>query len=140
LAVPDQATALLAKELRPARVPDAKRMELLIADLDSEMFKVRDQATRELEKLGDVVAPALRQALAANPTLERKQRLESLLEKFSSSQRLCTLRAVQVLEQLGTRPSRELLARLAEGVPEALVTREARAAAQRLAKLPAVMP
>jgi hypothetical protein len=43
------------------------------------------------------------------------------------------------LEQLGTRPSRELLMRLGAGVPEALVTRDAKAAAQRLAKLPAVM-
>jgi hypothetical protein len=42
------------------------------------------------------------------------------LFSYSASQRLRTLRAVQVLEQLGTRPSRELLAWLAAAAPEAL--------------------
>src|SRR5207237_695205 len=116
-----------AKELKPAAIPDAKRLERLIADLDSMFFKTRDEATRELEKLGEVTAPALRKGLAGKPTLEKKQRLESLLEKFSSSQRLRTLRVVQVVEMAGTAESRELLARLAEGMPDALLTKEAQA-------------
>ena len=119
----------------PARLPDAKRLARWLTDLDSEQFKVREEATRELEKLGDAVAPALRQALTGDMTLERKKRLEALLHTYATSQRLWTLLAVQVLEQLGTRPSRELLARLADGVPEALLTQEAKAAIDRLARL-----
>ena len=109
-------------------------MARAIADLDSELFKTREDAVRELEKLGDVAAPALRKAIAENPTLETKQRLESLLEKYSSSQRLRTVRAVQALELLDTPTSRALLRRLAEGAPEALLTREARTTFERLAK------
>jgi len=140
LAVPAQAVALLVKELKPAQAPDPNRLTRLIADLNSEQFKTREEALRDLNKLGDVAEPEMRKALADNPSLELKRRLESLLKKFSSSQRLRTLRAVQVLEQLGTQPSRDLLARLAEGVPEALVTREARAAIKRLANLRAAIP
>jgi hypothetical protein len=72
--------------------------------------------------------------------LELKQRLESLLEKFSSSQHLRTLRAVQVLEQLGTEKSREVLTRLTTGAPEALLTQEARMAVERLAKFCSARP
>lgn len=135
LAAPDLAMAIFEKEFRPAIPPDAKRMAKLINDLDSEVFKVRDEAKRDLEKLGDAAAPALRQAVAGNVSLELQRRLESILTGYSTAQRLRTLRAVQALELFGTRHSRELLGRLVDGVPEALVTREAKAALDRLAKL-----
>jgi WD40 repeat protein len=134
LAAPNLAMALFKEELRPTIPPDAKRMSTLVSDLDNEVFKVREEAKRELEKLGDVAAPTLRQALAGAVSLEHKQRLESILKGYSTFQRLRTLRAVQALELLGTQPSRELLGRLADGVPEALVTHEAKAALDRLAK------
>ena len=66
------------------------------------------------------------------------KKLESAPEKLSTSQRLRTLRSVQVLEQVDTQASRELLIRLAEGVPEVLLTREAKAAVERLAKRRAI--
>jgi len=135
VATPDLAMALFERELRPAIPPDAKRMAKLITDLDSEVFKVRDEAKRELEKLGDAAEPTLRQAVAGNVSLELKRRLESILKGYSTFQRLRTLRAVQALELFGTRHSRELLGHLVDGVPEALVTREAKAALDRLAKL-----
>ena len=91
---------------------------------------------RELENMGDVAMPAIQKALAGNPSLELKKRLESLLENFSGAQRLRTLRAVQVLEQIGTASSQALLERLAAGV-DSLLTREAKAALERLAKLQA---
>jgi hypothetical protein len=124
----------ISTSLRPAIPPDAKRMARLISDLDSEVFKVREEAKRELEKLGDVAAPTLHEALTGKVSLEHKQRLESILKSYSTFQRLRTLRAVQALELLGTQPSRELLGRLADGVAEALVTHEAKAALDRLAK------
>jgi hypothetical protein len=136
LGVPEQALALLLKELKPARVPDAKSLTRILQDLESESFKAREEATRELEKMGDAAAPMVRSALGDNGTLELKRRLEGLLETYAGAQRRRTLRAVQALEHLGTPAARELLARLAEGAPEALLTREAKAAAQRLTKLP----
>jgi RNA polymerase sigma factor (sigma-70 family) len=134
LAAPNLAMELFKKELRPAIPTDAKRLARLISDLDSEVFKVREEAKRELEKFGDVAEPTLRDALAAAVSLEHKQRLECILKSYSTFQRRRTLRAVQALELLGTQPSRELLGRLADGVPEALLTRESKAALGRLAK------
>jgi RNA polymerase sigma factor (sigma-70 family) len=135
LAAPEEAAALLTRELKPAAQPDPQRLARLILDLDSTQFKTREEAMRELDKVGDLAAPALRKAIAANATLELKQRTEKLLENISTSQRLRTLRAVQVLEQLGTQRSLETLTRLAEGVSEALLTREAKAAVERSGRL-----
>ena len=45
------------------------------------------------------------------------------------------IRSVEVIEHLGTAPARQLLRELAKGMPEARLTREAKAALARLAKL-----
>jgi RNA polymerase sigma factor (sigma-70 family) len=128
---PEQALAFLGKQLKPAPAPDAKRIAQLIAELDGGQFKNREEAMRELENMGDITAPALQTTINGNANLELKQRLQVLLEKFSTSQRLRTLRAVQVLEQMGTPESLALLVRLAQGEAIALLTREARAAVNR---------
>ena len=128
---PVQAVAFLGKQLKPAPAPDAKRIGQLIAELDSKQFKTREEAMRELEDMGDVTTPELQKAIDGNATLELKQRLQRLLEKFSSFQRLRTLRAVQALEQMGTPAAVALLERLAGGEPIALQTREALAAVNR---------
>jgi hypothetical protein len=99
--------------------------------LTSNQFKTREDAVRELENMGDIAAPMLQAALDGNATLEVKQRLQLLLEKFSTSQRLRTLRAVQAVEQMATPASWALLERLAEGDATALLTREARSAMNR---------
>src|SRR5205823_14062911 len=53
VAVPERSVPLLKEQLAPAK-PDPKRAEKLsklIADLDSDEFKVRDKATTQLAKL-----------------------------------------------------------------------------------------
>ncbi|HTU18889.1 MAG TPA: hypothetical protein VMG10_12590 [Gemmataceae bacterium] len=57
-----------------------------------------------------------------------------------SSEPLRDSRALEVLEQLGTPEARGLLRRLADGAPEARLTREARAVLQRLAARGDTMP
>ena len=57
---------------------------MLIADLDSETFAVRDSAMKELTKLGDAAAPALRDALDKAPSAEARRRIEGLLAKLDS--------------------------------------------------------
>jgi RNA polymerase sigma factor (sigma-70 family) len=131
VALPDQAVALLGKHLKTAPSPDAKRIEQLITAVDSDQFKTREEAMAELENMGDIAAPALQTALASNATLELKQRLQRVLDKYSSSQRLRTLRAIQVLEYSATPASRALLERLAQGHVPALLTREAESAVRR---------
>ena len=133
-AVPDQAVTLLANKLKPTASPNAKLLARCLMELDSELFKAREGAMRELEKMGDVAVPAIQKALAGDPSLELKKRMESLLESFSGAQRVRTLRAVQALEQMGTASSQALLERLSAGV-DSLLTREAKAALESLGQV-----
>jgi WD40 repeat protein len=139
-AAPAQAVPLLRERLRPAAKPDAERVKLLVADLDSKQFTVRDQAARELDELGDVVEPALQQALKRGPSLEVQRRIEGLLAKCAETavpapERLRVLRALEVLERIGSTEARRILETLAGGAAGARQTREAAASARRLARM-----
>jgi hypothetical protein len=114
---------------------DAERVKRLIADLDSERFATREQANRELEQLGQ---PALELLRMAAPSAEGKRRLEGLIEKLEkgelSQDDLRILRAVEVLEMVGSKQAREVLESLAKGEPAAWLTAEATLSLSRLAK------
>ena len=74
--------------------------------------------------------------LAAQLSLEARQRVEQILAKQDPAApgRLRVLRAIEVLEHTATPAALRFLETLAKGAPEALLTREARAAVQRLAR------
>jgi HEAT repeat protein len=141
-AAPGQAVPLFRAQLRPVVAADPERVARLLADLDSDAFAVRDKATRELQEMGEAALPALRKALDGRPPLERRRRAEQLLERLAgwSPEQLYGLRAVEVLEQVGSPEARRLLRALAEGLPEARLTREAKASLQRLAHRPGAAP
>jgi RNA polymerase sigma factor (sigma-70 family) len=133
-ASPEQAVSLLSERLRPAQAADPKRVAQLLADLGSDDFESRRQAESELQGMGELAEPALRQALADDPPLALRKRLERLLEKQSvrAVGQLRELRAVELLECIGSANARQLLQALAGGAPGARLTREARHALQRL--------
>jgi RNA polymerase sigma factor (sigma-70 family) len=137
---PAAAAAYLRSHLSAATAPDADKIAKLVADLDGDQFAARKKADEELEKLGETAAPLLRKALAAGPSAEVKKRLEDLLAKASSmtpgGDALRSLRAVEVLETIATPAARQLLGKIAAGAPEARLTREARAALERLGPQP----
>jgi RNA polymerase sigma factor (sigma-70 family) len=133
-AVPRQAVGLLKEHLRPVAAADPKQTARLIADLDGDDFETRERAARALEKLGEGAEAALRKALAGKPSAEAGRRIEALLSSVEGRQKLEMLRGVEVLERLGTAEARELLETLARGTPGARLTREASAAAERLAR------
>jgi hypothetical protein len=90
-----------------------------------------------LEGLGELAEPALRQALAGDPPLDLRQRLERLLAlaaKPSPAGQLRPLRAVEVLELIGSPAARQVVEALARGAPDARLTGAARSAALRLAR------
>jgi hypothetical protein len=136
-AAPDKAVPFLKKHLQPVpRVAD-KRLRQLIADLDAEEFARREEASRELAKLGIEAEPALRKALEGNPSLELRRRVEALLGEMTcqtemTPDALRQLRAIQVLEQIGSPQARQILSALAQGAPAAPATRDAAAALTRL--------
>jgi len=131
--------AALKERLRPVRPADPERLARLLKELDSDDFAVRDAASRELEKLGDVAGPAVRQALARpGVSLEPRRRLETIsasLEEISG-ERLRSLRAVEVLELCGNEEAREMLKKLAAGAEGARLTEEAKMVLKRYARRP----
>ncbi len=136
---PHGAVVLLRAQLQPARAVDAKQLARLLADLDSDRFDVRSVAFAKLDEFGDAITGALRGQLKKNLSLEVRRRLQVLLEKHDpatlSSDRLRAIRAVELLEHLGTPPAVALLDRLAQGNPHASLTRAARAAVERLRRV-----
>ena len=130
----DGAVALFARRLQPAPAVDTKRIAGLIADLDSDRFAVREQASRELAGLGEAGATALRNVLKGSPTLEARRRAQALLARIAepSGDHLQALRALEVLERLATPEARKLLRTLAAGAAEAPKTKEAEASLRRL--------
>jgi RNA polymerase sigma factor (sigma-70 family) len=131
--------AALKTRLHPVRPADANRLTRLLKDLDSDEFAVRESASRQLEKLGDVALPAVRQTLARSGlSLERRRRLEAICSSLDeiSGERLRRLRAIEVLEMLGTADACELLKALATGAPGALATTAAQTALKRFEPRP----
>jgi WD40 repeat protein len=133
---PDRVVAFLHRHLRPESPPDPTKLRQLIADLNSDTYRVREKATKDLENLGHAAIPALRNALAAEPPAETRRRIDQLLARkpivADRPEQLRRLRAMQVLERGGTKEARSVLAELADGLPLAAETREARAALGRL--------
>jgi HEAT repeat protein len=118
----------------------------LIADLDDDEFTKREKAFEELRKLGVRAEPAPRRTLKAEVSAEVRRRVQSLLERLGGSQEsrpsseLVRLRVVEALEANGSKEAREALAELAEESAEAVLTREAKASLERLARRPASSP
>jgi RNA polymerase sigma factor (sigma-70 family) len=135
---PGPAVALLRQNLKPVGEEDFKNLRPLLRDLEDDRFAVREAAAKELQKRGAAVTPVLREVLAGNPSLELRRHLETRLAKAvhavpvgEGSRRL---RAIQVLEQIGSPEARRVLEVLAGGEPAAWETQEAKASLQRLAR------
>jgi hypothetical protein len=129
-----ETVSLLNKHLRPAEAADPARRKRLVAELDSDDFVVREKATKDLVALGDRAESILREA-APKASAESRRRIQGILMQIDpacSADLIRNLRAVEVLEWLGTSEARQLLTILAGGDPEARQTREAKAALERL--------
>jgi hypothetical protein len=135
----DVALPLLKKHLRPITATDAERIGKLIADLDSDQFRTRDRAVKELADLGYAARTALRSALAKKPSAESASRLEPLLAKLvgppSGGESLRTWRALAALEAKATPEAIALLKELAAGA-DGWLTEEARASLRRVERRP----
>jgi hypothetical protein len=128
---------LIRERVSPVPAVGVQRIDRLIAELDSSRYTVRQQASAELKRLGELALPHLRRALRGTPSLEMRRRLEALTNRpyYYSPDERGALRAVEILEHIGTTEARQALAYLAKGAPEARLTRAARIA---LLRLPAV--
>jgi HEAT repeat protein len=134
-ATPEEAAALVRKELKPVPVVEDKEIAALLDNLNSDDFKVREQATEALSKIGEQALPAMKKALEGELALEARKRLERLVEQTASQASaplLRGLRAIELLEHTGTAECKHVLVALAGGAPQAQLTRAAKASLQRM--------
>jgi hypothetical protein len=69
----------------PTGEPAPQAVAKLIAQLRADHFRSRQQASAELEKLGDPVLPALRKAATANVELEVQRRIELVVSRIQAA-------------------------------------------------------
>jgi RNA polymerase sigma factor (sigma-70 family) len=135
---PTEALDLIGRQLRPVPNMAAESLDRILRNLDADQFEDREAAAKELDRLGALAVPRVKAHLARGPSAEVKRRLESFLADYERSDlspaELRSLRAVEVLEAVGTEPARKLLAELAGGEPSAPLTREAAGAVDRLGR------
>jgi hypothetical protein len=132
----DEAVEFLNTQLRPAAAPDPAAVADLLAGLDAKRFAAREAATRGLAKLGNLAEPAMRKALADKPSAEAARRLRKLLAALqpypTDQDGIRDLRALQVLELIGSPAAVAALDKLARGAPGSPLTRDAGSALSRL--------
>jgi hypothetical protein len=124
--------------VRPAKGPSDEELARLVRELDDNAFAVRQRAEAELAKAGRSAEAVLRRAAEKPASPEVRRRAERLLAAFAAGrpkpEEMRAVRGVQALEYAGTAEAREALAALAAGPPAERLTREAKRAADRLAK------
>jgi RNA polymerase sigma factor (sigma-70 family) len=134
---PARAVPYLRERLRPVgSAPNAATLDRLAAALDGEQFADREKAFAELDRMGEVALPGLRERAVHADSAEVRRRIGRLLEKNDpakpSPRKYRETRALEVLEGVGTAEARQVLESLAKGAPEAGLTREAKASLARL--------
>jgi hypothetical protein len=136
-AAPDRAVALVRRELKPVRtLPTDAELDRTFADLGSDDFATREQASRRLAEFGESAAPGVRRRLAKAASAEVRRRAQDFLDRFDPAtlkpDRLRQLRALELLEGIATPAARDVLSELAKGAVEAPLTLDATAALERL--------
>jgi len=138
IASPKETVAYLKEQLKAvtAEPESAKKIAELIRELGDQKFGVRERASHLLGKMGRMAEPALRKALDTETSAEVRSRVKALLDKLEGNaiptEAVPGIRAVRVLEEIGTPEARQLLKELAGGLPEAWITQEARDSLGRL--------
>jgi tetratricopeptide (TPR) repeat protein len=137
VAAPQETVPCLRNRLKPAPLADRGKIQRWIRELDSDSFTVRQAATKELAMIGEQVQIAIREALKGEKPLESRRRLEQILNTLpddSGPDTMRTVRAVMVLEKIGSPEAQGVLECLAGGAPGARVTEAAKEALERLAQ------
>jgi hypothetical protein len=124
-------------EADPALAPE--KLDAPLARLQSNDFRKRTAAEKELRALDEVALPRLKKLLETGTAdADLTERLNRLIESARgmapphSVETLRKLRSVAALESIRGESARKTLARLAKGAEENAVTREARAAINRM--------
>jgi len=94
--------------------PEKDQMGALIKDLSSEVYQVREKASRELWKLGDAALPALREAMSSSDpevSMRAKEAIDKVELKISEN---TSERILSLIESYRKAPSRSKMSILSE--------------------------
>ncbi|MFO0807291.1 MAG: WD40 repeat domain-containing protein [Gemmataceae bacterium] len=118
----------MREQLKAGKAGDSGQASRWVLELDSPKYAARERATAALIGMLDEAEALLRQTLATTDSAEVRQRVRMILDW----PRLREVRTIEVLESLATPEAQTLLSELARGPDGSLLTREAKAALQRL--------
>jgi RNA polymerase sigma factor (sigma-70 family) len=136
-AAPEDAVPFIRQRVKAVAGAPPEQTKPLLADLESDSFAKRGEASKQLSGLALRAEPAMRQRLRENPTLEARQRLEKLLHELEKLEQPLTpetlraMRAVAVLGHIDSAEARQILDELTRGVELARLTVAARRALGR---------
>jgi WD40 repeat protein len=139
IAHPKETVQYVGAHLKPITV-DFQQIDRYIRELDDNSFEARKTATEELTKMEEVPEVKLRNVLAGKPSLEIRRRVEEILKEIErgklepSGRHLQPVRAVEVLEHIGTPEARSILSQLTQGTPGLRLTEEAKGSLERMKK------
>jgi WD40 repeat protein len=142
------AIALITAKLNPLAATADPAITTLVQELDSDQFATRENAMHKLRAHGAKAELALRRALDGSTSVEMRHRIEVLLEPIPvpllelpvSGDSLRAVRAVEVLEHIGSPQAQKVLKTLSHGAPDARLTQEAKASLERLTHRSTVSP
>ncbi len=115
---PADCLTLFRESLKPAPGVNGKEIEDLIGELDDRQFNVRESAMKELRQKRDEVDDILKQRLEKTKSLEVRRRLKEILASSPpaiAGDALRDMRAVGVLEWIGSAEAKDILQKLASG-------------------------
>jgi WD40 repeat protein len=136
---PAAAVRLARRHVAPVEPFPADELRRLLVDVESPRFAVRERATARLERAADLIGPAVAEVLKATRSEETRVRLAKVMAAVPCPEQPLPAwagalgRAVSVVEHAGGDDAQLLLIAWAGGVPDAFLTREAKAALERLA-------
>jgi dipeptidyl aminopeptidase/acylaminoacyl peptidase len=128
LATQDSVT-FLREHLQAAgggEAPSKDQIAKWIRELDDDDVDTREKAGTRLLEAGKAAKEALTKALEGNPSAEASQRIEQVLDRLTDRDEAATilrpLRALEVLERIGTPEAKEIVKKLADGKADATLS------------------
>jgi hypothetical protein len=127
----DESVKFLAARLAPRKL-NVQIVRESIAQLGHQSFRIREEASNRLVALGPACNRELRRALIHANSAEVRHRILRVLAEISpiiqSQETLQTVRAIEVLDRVGTSGAMAVLRKMSSGAPEAHETRAAKSA------------
>jgi hypothetical protein len=135
---PKETVAFFRANVTPSKGIEAEDASRWLSELASSDYAMREKATKALEAAGEHLEELLRKSLSKDTSGETRRRLEQLVEKIDryeeNQDRLREVRAVEVLERIASPDAQSLLKAWSAGPAPARLTREAKAALERLGR------